>query len=137
MQPVEEPLLARARSCGAAGSISGGRAAGRAHATERGKDVVAGATELRVVLADRREFDAVILLTGEATDLAMYRARLYTGNWDILSFRPNHCGGDPGQKMVRLQIFILSEYRFPPPSSSENRDLCRVESDNFRENKCF
>ncbi|BDW99073.1 serine protease [Maricaulis maris] len=35
--------------------------------------VVAGATELRVVLADRREFDAVILLTDEATDLAVLR----------------------------------------------------------------
>ena len=46
--------------------------------------------------------------------------------------------GRPGaKKMVRLQIFILSEYRFPPPSSSENRDLCRVESDIFRENKCL
>lgn len=35
--------------------------------------VVAGATELRVVLADRREFEAEILLTDEATDLAVLR----------------------------------------------------------------
>ncbi len=35
--------------------------------------VVAGATELRVVLADRREFSAEILLTDEATDLAVLR----------------------------------------------------------------
>lgn len=33
--------------------------------------VVEGATELRVVLADRREFEAEILLTDEATDLAV------------------------------------------------------------------
>jgi len=35
--------------------------------------VVAGATELRVVLSDRREFSAEILLTDEATDLAVLR----------------------------------------------------------------
>jgi Do/DeqQ family serine protease len=35
--------------------------------------VVAGATELRVVLADRREFEATVLLTDEATDLAVLR----------------------------------------------------------------
>jgi len=35
--------------------------------------VVAGATELRVVLADRREFEATILLTDEATDLAVLK----------------------------------------------------------------
>jgi Do/DeqQ family serine protease len=35
--------------------------------------VVAGATELRVVLADRREFEATVLLTDEATDLAILK----------------------------------------------------------------
>ena len=35
--------------------------------------VVAGATELRVVLADRREFEATVLLTDEATDLAVLK----------------------------------------------------------------
>ncbi|MHA6289441.1 Do family serine endopeptidase [Maricaulis sp. CAU 1757] len=35
--------------------------------------VVAGATELRVVLADRREYEAEILLTDEASDLAVLR----------------------------------------------------------------
>ena len=35
--------------------------------------VVAGATELRVVLADRREFEATVLLTNEATDLAILK----------------------------------------------------------------
>ncbi|WP_203294576.1 Do family serine endopeptidase [Maricaulis parjimensis] len=35
--------------------------------------VVANATELRVVLADRREYEAEILLTDEATDLAVLR----------------------------------------------------------------
>ena len=35
--------------------------------------VVAGATELRVVLADRREFEAEVLLTDEATDLAILK----------------------------------------------------------------
>jgi len=35
--------------------------------------VVAGATELRVVLADRREFEAQVLLTDEATDLAVLK----------------------------------------------------------------
>jgi Do/DeqQ family serine protease len=35
--------------------------------------VVANATELRVVLADRREFEAEVLLTDEATDLAVLR----------------------------------------------------------------
>lgn len=35
--------------------------------------VVQGADELRVVLADRREFEAEILLTDEATDLAVLR----------------------------------------------------------------
>lgn len=35
--------------------------------------VVADATELRVVLADRREFEATVLLTDEATDLAVLR----------------------------------------------------------------
>jgi Do/DeqQ family serine protease len=35
--------------------------------------VVAGATELRVVLADRREYEAEILLTDESTDLAVLK----------------------------------------------------------------
>jgi Do/DeqQ family serine protease len=35
--------------------------------------VVAGATELRVVLSDRREFEAKILLTDERTDLAVLK----------------------------------------------------------------
>ncbi|WP_417483591.1 Do family serine endopeptidase [Maricaulis salignorans] len=35
--------------------------------------VVADATELRVVLADRREFEAEVLLTDEATDLAVLK----------------------------------------------------------------
>ena len=35
--------------------------------------VVEGATELRVVLADRREFEAQVLLTDDATDLAVLR----------------------------------------------------------------
>ncbi|WP_417496503.1 Do family serine endopeptidase [Maricaulis sp.] len=35
--------------------------------------VVADATELRVVLADRREFEATVLLTDEATDLAVLK----------------------------------------------------------------
>jgi Do/DeqQ family serine protease len=35
--------------------------------------VVVGSTELRVVLADRREYSAVILLTDEATDLAVLK----------------------------------------------------------------
>lgn len=35
--------------------------------------VVAGANELRVVLADRREYEAQILLTDEATDLAVLK----------------------------------------------------------------
>ncbi len=35
--------------------------------------VVAGATELRVVLADRREYEATVLLTNEATDLAVLK----------------------------------------------------------------
>ncbi|MAZ91398.1 MAG: serine protease, partial [Maricaulis sp.] len=35
--------------------------------------VVANATELRIVLADRREFEAEVLLTDEATDLAVLR----------------------------------------------------------------
>ena len=35
--------------------------------------VVAYATELRVVLADRREFEATVLLTDEATDLAVLK----------------------------------------------------------------
>ena len=37
--------------------------------------VVANATELRIVLADRREFEAEILLTDEATDLAVLRVQ--------------------------------------------------------------
>ena len=37
--------------------------------------VVANATELRVVLADRREFEAEVLLTDEATDLAVLRVQ--------------------------------------------------------------
>ena len=37
--------------------------------------VVANATELRVVLADRREFEAEILLTDETTDLAVLRVQ--------------------------------------------------------------
>lgn len=35
--------------------------------------VVQGADELRVVLADRREYEAVILLTDEASDLAILK----------------------------------------------------------------
>ncbi|MBL4595133.1 MAG: Do family serine endopeptidase [Robiginitomaculum sp.] len=48
--------------------------------------VVQGADELRVVLADRREFDATLLLSDEKTDLAVLRIELDGETLPIMPF---------------------------------------------------
>src|ERR1044072_8545367 len=49
--------------------------------------VVADANEIRVVLADRREFPAKLVISDEKTDLAILRIDIGGGSLPVLAFR--------------------------------------------------
>ncbi len=73
--------------------------------------VIAKASEIKVALADRREFDCDVILTDERTDLAVLRIRDFDGTLPFL---------EPSLIPTSLKSVIWS-WRSATPSASDRR----------------